>query len=166
MNMSSFKKGFTLIELLVVISIIGLLSSIVLASLNSARMKARDSKRMQDMRELEKALTMYYSDNGSYPIAVSWNGYGPGNCGGVAGTLSGATGYIPNLAPTYISVLPVDPKFTNQGCAGYIYISDGIGYALLDHVLPESYPSSSGAFYDSIRPTWAWKLCSGSACNW
>ena len=39
------QKGFTLIELLVVISIIGLLASGVLASLNSARMKARDAKK-------------------------------------------------------------------------------------------------------------------------
>jgi len=62
------KKGFTLIELLVVIAIISLLSSVVLASLNSAREKARDSKRIQDLAQIKNALELYRADNGYYPI--------------------------------------------------------------------------------------------------
>lgn len=61
------KRGFTLIELLVVISIIGFLSSIVLASLNTARAKARDVANIRAARELQKAVELYYSDNGYYP---------------------------------------------------------------------------------------------------
>jgi len=59
--------GFTLIELLVVIAIIGILSSIVLTSLNSARSKTRDAKRMSDIRQLQLALEFYYDANGTYP---------------------------------------------------------------------------------------------------
>lgn len=59
-------RGFTLIELLVVISIIGLLASIVLASLNSARVKARDTRRIADIRQLQTALEFYYDQNGTY----------------------------------------------------------------------------------------------------
>jgi len=61
------KSGFTLIELLVVISIIGLLSSIVLASLNETRAKSRDSERKQELHQIVVALNLYYSKHGIFP---------------------------------------------------------------------------------------------------
>ncbi len=60
-------RGFTLIELLVVISIIGLLSSIVLASLNTARAKARDAALFEGTHQLMLALELYYNQNGQFP---------------------------------------------------------------------------------------------------
>jgi type II secretion system protein G len=63
------QKGFTLIELLVVIAIIGLLATIVLVSLNTARAKARDTRRKSDIRQIMLALEMYYSDKGEYPAS-------------------------------------------------------------------------------------------------
>ena len=69
------EKGFTLIELLVVIAIIGILATIVLVSLNTARQKARDVRRISDMRQIAMALEMYYDDNTStgYPGASGTN---------------------------------------------------------------------------------------------
>ncbi|PIY58013.1 MAG: secretion system protein G, partial [Candidatus Yonathbacteria bacterium CG_4_9_14_0_2_um_filter_47_74] len=61
------KKGFTLIELLVVIAIIGVLSSVVLASLNTARGRANDARRISDLKAIEIALALYYDNNGAYP---------------------------------------------------------------------------------------------------
>lgn len=70
--MKKLTKGFTLIELLVVIAIIGILSSVVLASLNSAREKARDAKRISDVKQIQLALELYAdSNNGLYPFATS-----------------------------------------------------------------------------------------------
>ena len=91
-------KGFTLIELLVVIAIIGILASVVLASLNSVRTKARDTQRKSDMHQMEIALDSFYFDNGRYPSAADGtchhsNGFNEGNClqvlvdGGYFGTL-------------------------------------------------------------------------------
>ena len=62
-------RGFTLIELLVVVAIIGILSSIVLASLNTARIKGADAARISDVNSIETALEMYYNDNGGYPTS-------------------------------------------------------------------------------------------------
>lgn len=85
----NYKRGFTLIELLVVIAIIGILASIVLASLDSARKKGRDARRLADIKQIQLALELYYDANGSYPVAITGT------------TLTG---------PGYISNLPVDPS--------------------------------------------------------
>ncbi len=103
--MNSSKRGFTLIELLVVIAIIGILSSVVLASLNSARKKGRDARRISDMKQMQLALELYYDANGStYPVSAA---------------LATISGTVPDagMYPTYIASAPLDPN--NSG--SYIY---------------------------------------------
>lgn len=99
------KKGFTLIELLVVIFIIGLLASIATYALGSARAKARDTRRVQDIRQLNTALLMYYTANGSFPQT---NG---------SGNSWPETTNIPPLVPTYIGELPKPPSSPGNGCS-------------------------------------------------
>jgi prepilin-type N-terminal cleavage/methylation domain-containing protein len=65
----SRSRGFTLIELLVVIAIIGLLSSAVLASLATARMKSRDAKRLQDLTTIRNAVELYANEHARNPGA-------------------------------------------------------------------------------------------------
>lgn len=63
------KNGFTLLELLVVISIIGILSALLLANFNAARERARDTQRKGDIRNIQTALGIYYSDYGGFPTS-------------------------------------------------------------------------------------------------
>jgi prepilin-type N-terminal cleavage/methylation domain-containing protein len=70
-NIRKGARGFTLIELLVVIAIIGILSSIVLASLNTARLKSRDARRIADIKQLQLALQLYFDANQGYPAALT-----------------------------------------------------------------------------------------------
>lgn len=94
-------SGFTLIELLVVISIIGLLSSVVLASLSTARIRARDAKRMSDIHQIQLALTLYYDTNNSYPSSgkTSWVS---------SADPEWASAFGAALQP-YLNPMPVDP---------------------------------------------------------
>jgi len=77
-------KGFTLVELLVVIAIIGVLSSIVLASLNSARSKAKDAAIKEGVAQLVNLMNLNYSDYGSYcQLQYGWITADGGTCDSV-----------------------------------------------------------------------------------
>jgi len=85
----NYKKGFTLIELLVVIAIIGILASIVLASLATARTKGSVSSVKEQMNSARNAAEIFYSTNNSYGTVGTNNGTAGSNCGTtVAGTNS------------------------------------------------------------------------------
>lgn len=119
------KKGFTLIELLVVIAIIGLLSTLAVVALSSAREKARDSKRLADLKQIQTALELYYTDNNAYPIeaAALTLGEAQHDCLDAGGIVDACA-----TAPTYMGLIPADPQ---TGTTEYIYeISDGTTYAV------------------------------------
>ena len=115
------KKGFTLIELLVVISIIALLASIVLASLNSARVKARDARRIADLNQIRTALEFFFDTNGFYPQTDNgWDGneyrYSYN---------SSWDAFATDMRP-YISTLAKDP--TNSSCPPWGGVSSCFSY--------------------------------------
>src|SRR3972149_6089504 len=73
-------SAFTLIELLVVISIIAVISTLLLANLNAARERGRDTQRKADMRNIQTALRIFYNDYQNFPA----NGSGA-NTGKIVG---------------------------------------------------------------------------------
>ncbi|MDP3880993.1 MAG: prepilin-type N-terminal cleavage/methylation domain-containing protein [bacterium] len=104
-------KGFTLIEILIVVGIIGILSSVILVGLNSSRSRARDSRRITDLRQTQQGLELYYTKSGEYPDTSSW--------ANLQTELEGAS----------IGVRKV-PEETLTGHDPYEYAGDGQNYVL------------------------------------
>lgn len=119
------QRGFTLIELLVVISIIGFLSSIALASFDSARARARDAQRIQALNQLKTALEAYRSDFGDYPQILTADGTAV-SCVEPSSVLMDSAQGLAMLVPKYISKLPKDPINTSGSC--YWYVSRNSNY--------------------------------------
>lgn len=100
-----WQRGFTLIELLVVIGIIGILSGIVLSSLQSSRKKAGDAAVIQEMNSLRTAMALYRdSQTASYNLSNT-----SGSCNGINAKPSGLWG-------TLISSLQSKAQSVNVKC--------------------------------------------------
>jgi len=109
------RHAFTLVELLVVISIIGLLSTIAISSMSSARARSRDAKRIADLKAVRVALEAYAIDNGAYPT-----------CGQACATYCdcttvgwGGSFSALEIKPNYMGNLPTDP--IANATYGYFY---------------------------------------------
>ncbi len=138
------EKGFTLIELLVAIVIIGLLAGFLTANFVGVRQRARDGTRKSDLGQIQSALELYRSDQGSYyPSTLP-------ACG------SSLTGGAPVI--TYMQKIPCDPLNTGE----YIYTYEpGLGnnsyelFACLENTNDSQKDDSNNSTY-----------CTGSSTNW
>ncbi len=118
-------KGFTLIELLVVIAIIAMLASIILASLNTARSKARDAKRIEDLHSIQTALALYYAQNNAYPDpGCPWSSWK---------TPTNPCTWTTFLPPQDISQVPIDPINKDWG---YCYSANAGGVCYIYEYCP------------------------------
>jgi prepilin-type N-terminal cleavage/methylation domain-containing protein len=151
-------RGFTLIELLVVIAIIGILSSVILTSLNTARGRARDVARLSDMRTLQTALALYMSNHSTYPNSNN------SGCGGWESTGSDISGNFvaalttKNYLPTGLN----EPLTSlNNSCGNYAYYFYPAGYAGCDinrggfYVIGIRSTEASGSAKYSTSPGWS-----------
>jgi len=145
-------RGFTLIELLVVVAIIGLLSSIVLSSLNYSRAKARDARKMADFRSITNALQLFYDTYGRMP-----NNYNP-----CCGAIEGSTYYNQSMQELvnagFLSAIPKSPGGVGgwPGGGKYAYYNYGpnnsIGAIMVSSL--ETFPNTTTGVPPSCRP-WA-----------
>lgn len=102
--MKNNKQAFTLLELLVVVAIIGIISTLAIVALQGARAKARDAKRISDIRQIQTALELHFNDFSAYPSEV----------------LPGGT--IGEGASTYMLVVPQGPTPADGSCSSTEYV--------------------------------------------
>ena len=139
------KKGFTLIELVVVIAIVGMVSSIIIVGIQTAKEKGRDAQRVREMDQIRKALEMHLVDFDRYPAGIEG-----GKCIKDMADLKTALS-------SYLATLPEEPLLT-QGRLCYTYFSDadGSGFKIMSDLersqnLEEGdggcYPGACGSDY-------------------
>ena len=149
-----YQKGFTLIELLVVIAIIGLLSTLAVVSLNSARAKARDARREADIKLLNNAIQLYIQENNESPLV-------PLDSDKICDSTEdcwAADGQFAVAMSTYTAPLVTDP--TNTDDYVYVYVSSAAanfvgnreGYQLYVKALEKD--ESTWGFNDSETDGW------------
>ena len=126
-------KGFTLIELLVVIAIIGLLSSTVMANLNTAREKSKDVRRKSDLVQIRTALELYYDKCGTYVVSQNCVGDIYGNSFGYGwfnydyGNGSISQGLVDN---NVVGDKIIDPSNKKTGDNAYMIMVDKKYYTI------------------------------------
>jgi len=116
-------SAFTLVELLVVIAIIGVLSTLSVIVFNNVRAKARDSRRLSDVKQIGMALELYYDDTGRYPPPPTPTGT---PITGLCLSNSGFTSTCGTIA--YLQKIPSDPLPNIHYT--YSYLNSGESYRL------------------------------------
>ena len=109
------QSGFTLIELMVIISIIGLLSAVIFLSLNEARVKAKNGKRLAEKSHVATAFSLYrLANNGEVPDSGgTWHCIAPSAESCWRGTYSGLDSLVTALTP-YLPTLPNNDAYSGE----------------------------------------------------
>lgn len=137
---SPARRGFTLIELLVTVSIIGVLSTLVLANLNAGRERGRDVQRKSDLRQIQAGLRLWYNDQGVYPDTGASNKIkGCGTAGAETDCSWGQTWSLGST--TYMEPLPKDPVSSRN----YIYARTSLDEYTLKACLENKSDDDCGA---------------------
>ena len=118
--------GFTLLELIIVIGVLSILALLVLMVVNPLEQfrKANDTRRKDDLAQIQRGLEQYYQDNGAYPTGFHDN-VGGNDVWEITNPQLTPIPWGSSWSP-YMNVIPKDP----DGNKNYVYISDGQKYWL------------------------------------
>lgn len=125
------QAGFTIVELLIVIVVIAILAAVTVVAYNGIQQRASFSKMRSELLSINKAIQLYYADNGAYPITPTGSS-GQVCSGSWCGWLhSTGDNFIPGLSPKYINTIPQLPSsYANSDT--YLYRSPlGTDYKLI-----------------------------------
>jgi type II secretion system protein G len=122
-------QGFTIVELLIVIVVIGILAAITVVAYNGIQQRGRDARRLADIKSVDRALQLYYVDNGSYPSTSTLDDALTDSTCAIG---SKSTNWVPGLVPTYLPRLPqsFSPRTADPLTGCYQYASDGARYVI------------------------------------
>ncbi len=124
--MHKIARGFTIVELIIVVTVIAILASITIVAYNGAQARAEYARAQTDMKHISDALTVYQSQNGSYPV-------------GDGSTFQPVATALASLVPSYLdNANALTPK---TGYA-YLYRADTAG---TDYELIRIYGTASSS---------------------
>ncbi len=121
----TFRRGFTVLEALIVLAVFGLLATLAVLSLNSARASLRDAQRLSDVSVVRSALSQYWLEKATYPQSA---GLELGQPETNSDMLS-AAGFVARTDPTqpvYLNRIPTGPKVNEY----YRYRAGTNGYSI------------------------------------
>lgn len=163
MSIYSRQQGFTLIELLVVIAIIGVLASVVLASVTQAKIRAENTATLEQVRQVQLALELYYQDHGNYPdtsnIDYGFTSNGVSTQGIVCATKAGCVFdgvTINHTLSSYLTAYNLDLKMAQGEPA------QSLASSFFEWIVPTVYGQSSNSLTTSNSPVFY--QCSSSPC--
>jgi prepilin-type N-terminal cleavage/methylation domain-containing protein len=166
------RRGFTIVEFLVVLAIIGLLATLALLALSSARTKTRDNARLLQVREVQTALELFTLDSGGvYPISETPVALGAGT--GASLCSDSATGFqgVPCAEKTFMATVPRDELVSGsaQPCgptsidicdAAYSGDEEGNDYRILFWL-----EGGSGSYPGGLNCATKGQITAGSQCQ-
>lgn len=158
MTRLTLNQGFTLIEILVVMVIIGIIAVLGIGNFQSSQLKARDTARKSDLRQITTALEAYYNDYGSYPLDI--NGEIAGCAGGQV--CNWGDPFIDDNGTVYMVALPIESRDTSS----YYYSSvDGRSfqlYARFENTLDQLVPKNGS----DVPQVYSGTDCGALTCNY
>lgn len=171
----SNSRGFTIVELLIVIVIIGILAALVIVAYSGIQSRARDSARIQKVKEIAKAIEAYYVDHGYYPQIQDGSGF-ESSCGSQTDNWGHCdrNKTLTTALASYMTIDPTSLSNATQGTYYYYYTSESSSnwqYYGISVRLEGSGGQSDGGYRTNEyelgnNPSYCMQKYSGASAEW